>query len=318
MVELFIIGNGFDLRHGMETKYSDFKSYLEQYYPDDYRMINALFADETNLGLLWSSFEEALGNTSNIDVRKLFNEIMGELRGVSLEEAISIIDSRCLELSHQRNRIPDLIFEWIKYAELKKPIKKIEGIRIKLEDYLLIFNYTVCTIEQYVEVELGNIDHFCYIHNNVAGEYVIVGHNSPDQYKFDIEPPSLIEEFGDGTFRTKELHEVYSVEELLKRKLNNINHILYKDPNNKIHQKDGFFKNLKIVDGITILGWSLGSIDMPYMDAVMEHTRSNIPITVVYYDQDTKNRYVSYFKDKSDRFCYVSYLTWDEYESRNI
>ena len=30
---LFIIGNGFDLSHNMQTKYKDFRRYLEHIYP---------------------------------------------------------------------------------------------------------------------------------------------------------------------------------------------------------------------------------------------------------------------------------------------
>lgn len=32
--KLFNIGNGFDLAHGLNTRYDDFRIYLEQEYPD--------------------------------------------------------------------------------------------------------------------------------------------------------------------------------------------------------------------------------------------------------------------------------------------
>ena len=32
MTNLFIIGNGFDISHGMKTKYSDFRNYLIKKY----------------------------------------------------------------------------------------------------------------------------------------------------------------------------------------------------------------------------------------------------------------------------------------------
>ncbi|MBQ7995508.1 MAG: hypothetical protein IJ247_04770 [Bacilli bacterium] len=31
-MRIFIIGNGFDLSHGLETRYKDFKKYIEQTY----------------------------------------------------------------------------------------------------------------------------------------------------------------------------------------------------------------------------------------------------------------------------------------------
>ena len=72
------------------------------------------------------------------------------------------------------------------------------------------------------------------------------------------------------------------------------------------------------MDGITVLGWSLGSIDIPYMDAVMEHTRLDTPMIIVYYDQETRDRFERYFENRPDRACHVSYMTWDEYETRDV
>ena len=34
MKKLFIIGNGFDIAHGLPTKYSDFQNYLINKYPE--------------------------------------------------------------------------------------------------------------------------------------------------------------------------------------------------------------------------------------------------------------------------------------------
>ena len=40
MTKLFIIGNGFDLAHGMKTRYSDFRDYLIDEYDVDENLIN--------------------------------------------------------------------------------------------------------------------------------------------------------------------------------------------------------------------------------------------------------------------------------------
>ena len=33
-MKLFIIGNGFDLAHGLKTSYEDFRAYLQEEYPE--------------------------------------------------------------------------------------------------------------------------------------------------------------------------------------------------------------------------------------------------------------------------------------------
>lgn len=34
MKKLFIIGNGFDISHGLPTRYCDFQTYLKKEYPE--------------------------------------------------------------------------------------------------------------------------------------------------------------------------------------------------------------------------------------------------------------------------------------------
>jgi len=43
MAELVIIGNGFDLHHGLKTSYGAFAAYAEGHSPDVYRLLSELF-----------------------------------------------------------------------------------------------------------------------------------------------------------------------------------------------------------------------------------------------------------------------------------
>lgn len=69
---IFIIGNGFDLAHGMATRYSDFREWLVENGRID--VIEELqSAYPTRMGgdfLLWSDFELALGQ---YDIEKVIN-----------------------------------------------------------------------------------------------------------------------------------------------------------------------------------------------------------------------------------------------------
>ena len=52
--QLFIIGNGFDLHHGIPSRYSDFGAYVEAADPAIAQLINDyLFIDEN----FWNCFE---------------------------------------------------------------------------------------------------------------------------------------------------------------------------------------------------------------------------------------------------------------------
>lgn len=61
--DLYIIGNGFDLAHGMPTKYDDFKRWLVENDRIDViqELQHAFPSTKGGNYLLWSDFETALG-----------------------------------------------------------------------------------------------------------------------------------------------------------------------------------------------------------------------------------------------------------------
>lgn len=66
MTILYIIGNGFDLWHGLATGYSQFYEYAKDTLNDAER-----YFDPGDVDDLWSDFESSLGT---YDWRELFDE----------------------------------------------------------------------------------------------------------------------------------------------------------------------------------------------------------------------------------------------------
>lgn len=62
---LFIIGNGFDLHHRIESKYSDFASYLERVHRHTLRIVEDYVVPDKDL---WSVLEERL---AEVDVDQI-------------------------------------------------------------------------------------------------------------------------------------------------------------------------------------------------------------------------------------------------------
>lgn len=66
-MRLFIIGNGFDLAHGLKTKYEDFRKYLEENNENFLYRLEYMygFCRESNKKYvekyLWQDFEKNLG-----------------------------------------------------------------------------------------------------------------------------------------------------------------------------------------------------------------------------------------------------------------
>jgi len=60
--KLYIIGNGFDLHHEINSSYSHFKTYFKQNGTDFFDRIEVYFKNSNEL---WSSFEIELANLNN-------------------------------------------------------------------------------------------------------------------------------------------------------------------------------------------------------------------------------------------------------------
>ncbi|WP_282133009.1 AbiH family protein [Cellulophaga baltica] len=70
---LYIIGNGFDIYHGINSKYSNFKYYVEENDNDLYEMLEEYFDTDS----LWSDFEETL---AYIDIVTIVDDAENYLR----------------------------------------------------------------------------------------------------------------------------------------------------------------------------------------------------------------------------------------------
>ena len=67
-MRLFIIGNGFDRAHDLNTQYWDFRTYLEDFYPDFLDSFEKHYniypndSEKYKRNLLWNCFETNLAN----------------------------------------------------------------------------------------------------------------------------------------------------------------------------------------------------------------------------------------------------------------
>lgn len=66
---LYIIGNGFDIAHGLKTTYNDFKNWLEKLgFRSFVKRMETLYPEVKNGNGEWSDIETALGHFTMEDV----------------------------------------------------------------------------------------------------------------------------------------------------------------------------------------------------------------------------------------------------------
>lgn len=241
---LYIIGNGFDLAHGMKTSWQDFYNWLKSNsHSSLITFCENNFSLETDL---WQDFEKALGE---YDLNSIFDYCTED---IEIDEEHMMRTNFIIEDSPDSLFVPhkdELIqcfMEWIANIEISdKPL----NIEIPPEAKYLTFNYTE-TLEKLYHIHPSQILH---IHGDVNNP--LFGHNQ------------LIKEYWDE-------HEPLS-EQTAKQKIIAGMNELHKDVQGIIADNSDYFDSISDIDEIIIRGISYGPIDLPYFKKIKDSVKPN-------------------------------------------
>lgn len=274
MGEIFIIGNGFDLDHEIETRYMDFLNYLKEDYQrstfvDNIEQIVACYSYE-----LWSSFEKNLGNL-NLDI--LIENVMAERQDFN-----SGFDYEPLDEGHLINHVKDnhiitlhkldeYVKDWIETIDLENvPPKRKYKLIFNEDSFFINFNYTNTLQELY---GISN-DKVFHVHGDVADP--IMGHGK-DNHEQDF-PTFETNDIGMNEFGTAIVSEV-----------NQFYNNSRKDTHFFCRKMINFIEYINIeINEVCVIGHSLGEVDAVYFRE-LSHNYQNIPWTI-YSRFSDKNR----------------------------
>ena len=248
--DLYIIGNGFDLAHGMPTKYDDFRRWLfERGRIDVIQELQKAFPSmKGGRYLLWSDFETALGQ---YDIDTVIKWGWDDLYLTSTSIGNMKFDSPSSLLNIQ---LPDIIRdvfpEWVKSI----PIATIPAYNLPSQALYLSFNYTD-TIERLYRIPERQILH---IHGRVSvNDALVVGHN---RY---IDPSKYWDDNLDVRENNERMQRLVDMNDMQKPIFELIN------------QNEFFFRMLNTVQTVTVLGHSCATIDYPYFRKVKLSVRGD-------------------------------------------
>ena len=146
MRNLIILGNGFDLAHGLQTKYSDFRDYIWNNNREFYeQLIKYIFEDD-----LWNGFENALGSFDDGEIKE-----MSEAAYLNYDDNYYNYDRAISDELEFSTKISEYLLEWVKSIDIKtKPAvsRKI----INNDNIFINFNYTD-TLEKVYDIINNNI-----------------------------------------------------------------------------------------------------------------------------------------------------------------
>lgn len=290
MKKLFIIGNGFDIAHGLNTRYSDFMKYLNQFEIPP-RLIAPMFVDRNSMSKddivrhdlydkiskyisvedLWYHFEDALGN---IDIEQIKDDNSCYLLGYGDDNWKDSAHHDYQYMINEELSFTDEIVYWFcrwldtinTHVAPKKEITKL----IDAEDVFLNFNYTD-TLETTYGICENRIN---YIHGKAGRDSkLILGHHNEEYFKEPVDMTKMSEEEYENYYeyisgidiREQEADEY--IEAYFRR--------TFKDTLAIIDANYPFFERLYDVNVIYILGHSLSFVDMNYFIKIRKQVGEN-------------------------------------------
>lgn len=252
--KLYIVGNGFDLWHGIPSGYWNFKEYVRQRDRDVFSAVE----DYLPAGDDWSSVESAL---AGIDVENIIDDL-GHFMASYGDDDWS--DSGHHDFQYEveqvvgrlSTQLTALFGEWIRALPIPTPATaKALLKRVDVEAAFLTFNYTLTLQKLYAVPDA----HVLHIHGEAktADDELILGHAWNPEHRKSLNDRDDIEEIDT---RLMEAHDI----------LDDFFSKTFKPSERLILQHQAFFDQLRSVDTVYVLGHSLSDVDLPYLKALLE------------------------------------------------
>lgn len=300
MKNLYIIGNGFDIYHGLDTRYQSFAKYLSQADGEIYDLILEYYglpdiseepvSDEEYAA--WATFELSLADLDYEQVLddhsdSIPNPASDDFRDrdwhtyqIDMELIIEKLTNRLI--ANFNNFIID-----VQYPE------NINDRKLKLiaKSGFLNFNYTE-TLQRYYGIETKEI---CYIHEKSSkGDCkIILGHGT-DPSNFEVKAPEQPEGLTEEQFEQwrEQMSDQYDYSyESAKDEILSYYVKAFKNTVFIIDKNIDFFYGLNNVENVYVLGHSISEVDIKYFEAVKKHANKAAKWYVTFYSDYEKQKH---------------------------
>ena len=162
---LVIVGNGFDLHHGIKTSYSHYKDWLTIVHPDLFEQLNR-YIDTS--GDWWNDFE---GNLARFDIMKIIKEVPRVYPPRDPRFPPSFYSPAESFFKRLREQITASFQEWVQTISLDKARKMMD---LSAAGLYISFNYTDTLERVYCIPE----EQILYIHGKaLRGDKLFFGHS---------------------------------------------------------------------------------------------------------------------------------------------
>ena len=258
---LYIIGNGFDLHHGVKSGYYSFSTWLKHYNPDLYKHLSRACKVE----FLWSEFERALGYLSRREFLEQGEVLLPTNWDPDNDQMADLFMAEDIARNSGADFWEEVQLYFRKWVSLIKWYHRYDEQKIMLdtEARFITFNYT-----QFLETQYGiSHEQILYIHgSSISKKYPpILGHDGSDHFEEDFKKlPKRLKSYYQG--KRSYLPEV----EMLTESAETFVSESEKPVKQIINQHKDFFEDLYDIEYVYILGHSMANVDLPYFKKVVE------------------------------------------------
>jgi len=284
-MKLFIIGNGFDLAHGLPTKYWDFRKYLEKVDPEFIASFEGHYdiypniPENEKINLFWNNFE---ANLANIDEDNIISNAVSIEMGLESGD-IGIMDTLYMYFGDEYGYIKLLaqyLKKWIETININEIKPKTKFIQKDYNALYITFNYTT-VLENIYKINEKEIIH---IHGSVReqDDEPILGHGNEVRINKIRKELAESEKIFDEKMMSicKVLSDYYAeTHKNVKKYMYKLNYLINKD-----------------IDEIIVIGHSISGVDMPYFKFIEAITQSSAKWSVYYHDFKEKERIIASLK----------------------
>ena len=293
---LYIIGNGFDLHHGVRCDFEDFMKWLKKNDKSLFTDLTQVYDDAENNNW-WRDFENSLAQLNiNYYANKKGNMYDPEyIKDGSIEEKTEYASQRVIEeFGKIKDSLRNDFQNWLSMAY--ENCFKNKKIQFPNEDSIfLTFNYTK-TLEDIYEIDAKRIYH---IHGVIDDkDSMEFGHGLGVEELDNMlksQEPRIDEVWNKKlnrmirlqivTPKHKELAAFSTIESIVSLK---------KDVEKCIEKNKRFFNEILDVERIYVYGFSFSYIDIPYLEKIIRRTKPETHWVISWYSQDDKRRIMDF------------------------
>lgn len=291
--KLYIIGNGFDLNHGLKTNYTDFKAWLKKYKPEIYNIILELYQidDNEDTNSWWSMFESHLVDFDVYEeIIELTKEYNIDYGSDDFRESDRYVGSIEAERKFEK-LMKNILIHFNDWVNSLSPLSiESKMINIDKEALFINFNYTQ-TLETIYGVPQERVYH---LHGKQGDNNYVLGHGRSFEYinkriRDNNAPPKGLSEEELEKWYSENYDEVY--ENIIESTTSKF-YSYKKNVDEIIETHSEVFDKLSDIREIYIYGFSFSDIDNPYIKKIIDCNQKKDALSFEiswYHDQDIIN-----------------------------